>query len=63
MVSTSGPLLLAFRIRAHYEIKVLLTLFQIFHKDHPYLKVKVSRSICLFFGKGKIQFDNFLKVC
>ena len=32
MVSTSGPLLLAFKILSvHYEIKVLLTLFQIFH--------------------------------
>ena len=39
MVRTSGTLLLALNsIRANYEIKVLLTLFQIFHKDHCNLK-------------------------
>ena len=41
MVSTSGPLLLASRIRAHYEVKVLMTPFQIFHKDHPNLNVRL----------------------
>ena len=53
MVSTSGPLLLAFRIRAHYEIKVLLTLFQIFHKDLPNVMVRL-----FIFGKGQINLVN-----
>ena len=34
MVSTFQPLLHAFSTGAHYEIKVLLTLFQIFQKNH-----------------------------
>ena len=34
MVSTSGPLLLAFRIRAHYEIKVLLIFFSNLPQSH-----------------------------
>jgi hypothetical protein len=53
MVSTSGSLLLSFRISAYYEIKVLLTLFQIFHKKDPNLKVRL-----FIFGKGYINLVN-----
>ena len=50
MVSTSGFLSLAFRIRAQYEIKVLLT---------PSTKITLmSRSVCSFFGKGQSNLEN-----
>lgn len=42
MVRRSEPLLLTFGIRANYEIKLSLTIFQIFHKDHCNLKVRLE---------------------
>ena len=55
MVRRSEPLLLTFGIRANYEIKLSLTIFQIFHKDHCNLKVRL-----FIFGKRSNQFRKYL---